>query len=72
MERSEATGVTDVRDRRALPAVERTVERRRRYSLEEKQAILKSAAQPGATVSEVSRQDRSEPDRKRCFQATLL
>lgn len=30
--------------------------RRRRYRLEEKQAILKAAAEPGATVSEVSRQ----------------
>lgn len=56
MERSEATGVTPVRDRRALPAMERTVKRRRRYSPEEKQAILKAAAEPGSTVSEVSRQ----------------
>ncbi len=55
MERSEATGVTPVRDRRVLPAVERTIKRRRRYSLEEKQAILKAASEPGATVSEVSR-----------------
>jgi transposase len=55
MERSEATGVTPVRDRGALPALDRTVKRRRRYSLEEKQAILKAAATPGATVSEVAR-----------------
>ena len=38
-----------------MPAVERTVKRRRRYSLAEKQAILKAAAEPGSTVSEVSR-----------------
>jgi transposase len=56
MERSEATGVTPVRDKRALPAVERTVKRRRRYTVEEKQEILKAAAVPGTTVSEVSRQ----------------
>lgn len=30
--------------------------RRRRYRLEEKQTILKAAAEPGSTVSEVSRQ----------------
>ena len=54
MERSEATGVTPVRDRRALSAAERKC--RRRYRLEEKQAILKAAAEPGATVSDVSRQ----------------
>lgn len=34
---------------------ERTVKRRRRFSLEEKRAILKAAGEPGATVSEVSR-----------------
>jgi transposase len=56
MERSEATGVTAVRDRRALAASERTIKRRRRFSLEEKQAILRAAGEPGATVSEVSRQ----------------
>jgi transposase len=55
MDRSEATGVTPVRDRRALPALERTIKRRRRFSLEEKQTILKAAGEPGATVSEVSR-----------------
>ena len=32
------------------------LKRRRRYRLEEKQAILKAAAEPGATVSAVSRQ----------------
>jgi transposase len=56
MERSEATGVTPVRDRCALAASERTIKRRRRFSLEEKQAILRAAGEPGATVSEVSRQ----------------
>jgi transposase len=56
MERSEATGVTPVRDRRALAASERTIKRRRRFSLEEKQAILCAAGELGATVSEVSRQ----------------
>ncbi len=45
-----------MRDRRALPASDRTIQRRRRFRLEEKQAILKAAAEPGATVSEVSRQ----------------
>jgi transposase len=45
-----------VRDRRALAASERTIKRRRRFSLEEKQTILKAAGAPGATVSEVSRQ----------------
>jgi transposase len=39
-----------------LPAVDRTIKRRRRYSLEEKQAILKAAAEPGSTVSDVARQ----------------
>jgi transposase len=56
MERTEATGVTPVRDRRALPVSERTIKRRRRFSLEEKHTILKAAGEPGATVSEVSRQ----------------
>ena len=56
MDRSEATGVTPVRDRGALPGLTRTIKRRRRFSLEEKQAILRAAAEPGATVSEVSRQ----------------
>src|SRR5258705_13089834 len=56
MERAEATGVTPVRDRRALATSERTIKRRRRFSLEEKQTILKAAGEPGATVSEVSRQ----------------
>jgi transposase len=56
MERAEATGVTPVRDRRALAASERTIKRRRRFSLEEKRSILKAAGEPGATVSEVSRQ----------------
>ena len=56
MEKAGATGVTPVRDRRPLPAVERTIKPRRRYSLEEKQTILQAAAEPDATVSEVSRQ----------------
>ena len=56
MERAEATGVTPVRDRRALAASERTIKRRRRFSLEEKRTILKATGEPGATVSEVSRQ----------------
>src|SRR5258708_21606999 len=56
MERSEATGVAPVRDRRALAASERTIKRRRRFSLEEKQATLRGAGEPGGTVSEVSRQ----------------
>jgi transposase len=45
-----------VRDRRALPASERTIKRRRRFSLEEKQSILTAAGEPGATVAEVARQ----------------
>jgi transposase len=45
-----------VRDRRALATSERTIKRRRRFSLEEKRTILKAAGEPGATVSEVSRQ----------------
>lgn len=53
MDGSEGTAVTPVRDRRAL-AVPRA-ERRRRYSPEQKKAILAEAAAPGATVSEVSR-----------------
>ena len=56
MDRSKATGVTPVRDRGALAASARPIKRRRRFRLEEKQAILKAAAEPGATVSEVSRQ----------------
>src|SRR5712671_3120396 len=56
MDRAEATGVMPVRDRRALASSERTIKRRRRFSLEEKQIILKAAGEPGATVSEVSRQ----------------
>src|SRR5258707_571323 len=56
MERAEATGVTPVRDRRALAASERTIKRRRRFSLEEKRTILKAAGEPGATVAEVARQ----------------
>ena len=55
MDKAEATGVTPVRDRRALPSVDRGGSRRRRYSLEEKQAILKGVAEAGATVSEASR-----------------
>jgi transposase len=39
-----------------LAASERTIKRRRRFSLEEKRTILKAAGEPGATVSEVSRQ----------------
>jgi transposase len=54
MDRPEATGVTPVRDRRALSPPE--PKRRRRYRLEEKQTILKAASEPGATVSDVSRQ----------------
>lgn len=46
----EATGVTTERDRGALGAP-----RRRRYSTEQKKAILAEAAAPGTTVSEVSR-----------------
>ena len=56
MDRSEATGVTPVRDRGFLPRPTRAIKHRRRFSLEEKQAILRAAAEPGATVSEVSRQ----------------
>ena len=56
MDRSEATGVTPVRDSSALPRTGRAIHRRRRFSLEEKQTILRAAAEPGATVSEVSRQ----------------
>ena len=56
MDKAEETGVTPVRDRRALPAVERTFTRRRRYSQAEKQTILKAVSEAGATVSEVSRQ----------------
>lgn len=54
MERAEATGVTPVRDRRALASSGRTIKHRRRFSVEEKQAILRAAA--GSTVSEASRQ----------------
>jgi len=50
-----------VRDRRALPTSERTIKRRRRFSLEEKHTMLKAAGEPGATVSEISRQYRSWP-----------
>jgi transposase-like protein len=46
-------GVMPVRNRRALPAA---------GSLEEKQAILKAAAVPGTTVSQVSRQYRIGPN----------
>lgn len=53
MNGSEETSVTPVRDRSALAT--RSVARRRRYSAEEKKAILGEAAAPGATVSEVSR-----------------
>ena len=56
MERAEATGVTPERDRRALRASERVVKRRRRFSVEAKQATLRAAGKPGATVAEVSRQ----------------
>jgi transposase-like protein len=54
MERAEAIGVTPVRDRRALASSGRTTKRRRRFSVEEKHAILQAAAR--STVSEVSRQ----------------
>jgi transposase-like protein len=47
----EETGVTTVRDRSALALV---VRRRRRFSVEQKKAILAEAA-AGATVAEVSR-----------------
>ena len=53
MDKAEATGVTPVRDRRALSG---TVTRRRRYSQAEKRTILQAVAEAGATVSEVSRQ----------------
>jgi transposase len=39
-----------------LASTEAAIRRRRRFSLEEKRAILKAAGEPGATVSEVSRQ----------------
>jgi transposase-like protein len=45
-----------VRDRRALAASERTIKRRRRFSLEEKRAILMAAGETEPTVSEVSGQ----------------
>lgn len=48
----EETVVTPVRDRSALGLGTR---RRRRYSPEQKKAILAEAATPGTTVSEVSR-----------------
>lgn len=48
----EETGVTPVRDRSAL---ELRPPRRRRYSTEQKKAILAEASTPGTTVSEVSR-----------------
>jgi transposase len=48
----EETGVTTVRDRSAL---ELGTPRRRRYSPEQKKAILAEAAAPGTTVTEVSR-----------------
>jgi transposase len=51
--RSEETSVTPVRDRSALAP--RNVLRRRRYSADEKKAILAEASAPGSTVSEVSR-----------------
>jgi len=43
-----------VRDRRALASSGRTIKRRRRFSVEEKQAILRTAAR--STVSDASRQ----------------
>jgi transposase len=56
MTKLEATGVTAVRDRRALQGTDMALaKRRRRYPLEEKLAILEAAAEPGARVSEVSR-----------------
>jgi transposase len=48
----EETGVTTVRDRSALGL---GTARRRRYSLEQKKAILAEAASHGTTVTEVSR-----------------
>jgi transposase len=47
----EETGVTTVRDRSALGL---GTPRRRRYSPEQKKAILAEAASPGMTVTEVS------------------
>jgi transposase-like protein len=38
-----------------LAASERTIKRRRRFNLEEKQIILRAAGESGDTVSEVSR-----------------
>lgn len=56
MDRSEETGVTTGRDRGALSVSQPViVRRRRRYSAEEKLAILQAVAEPGATVAEVSR-----------------
>jgi transposase len=56
MGRSEETGVTTGRDRGALSTSQPVVvRRRRRYSAEEKRAILKAVAEPGTTVAEVSR-----------------
>jgi len=49
----EETGVMTVRDRRVLSPT--GVVRRRRYSAEEKKAILAEASVPGARVSEISR-----------------
>jgi transposase len=39
-----------------LAASGRTIKRRRRFSLKEKQTVLRAAAEPGATVAEVARQ----------------
>lgn len=52
MSRQEATGVMTVRDSRAVAAAGAM---RRRYSADEKKAILAEASVPGARVSEVSR-----------------
>ena len=54
MGKAEATGVTPVGDRRALASSGRTIKCRRRFSVEEKQAILRATA--GSTVSDASRQ----------------
>ena len=53
MNRTEDTAVTSVRDRSALSVG--SARSRRRYSAEEKKAILAEASAPGATVTEVSR-----------------
>ena len=53
MDSPESTAVTTGRDRGALASL--TVKRRRRFSIEQKREILRAAAEPGTTVSDVSR-----------------